>query len=238
MENISVLTTQNVNINYEIASVGDRYIAAMIDYFIMVAYGILIALIFEMFDWWDYADNMAVVIPLILPVMFYHLWSEVLLEGQSIGKKVRHLKVVNLDSSPVSLSSYLLRWFLGIFELSVSMGGIAILAIILNGHGQRIGDVAAGTTVINLRRRANVEDVLQWQAPANHIVKYPAVAQLTDYDIALIKEILYESERSDLQYPMYKLQEKLQATLRINPEGTRPNVFLHNVIADYNTIYG
>lgn len=238
MENLSVLTSQNVNIEYEIASVGDRYIATMIDYFIMAAYIIAVLLVFNATEQWLLLNNMLITIPIILPIMFYSLWSELLLEGQSIGKKVRRLKVVNLDGSSVSLGAYLMRWFLGIFELSVSAGGIAILAIVLSGRGQRIGDMAAGTTVVNLHRRLSVADILIWQAPKDHQIKYPAAAQLTDDDIALIKEILTESKHADLQYPMYMLQEKLQNLLHIAPQNSNAETFLRTIVADYNAIYG
>lgn len=237
MENISVLTTQNVAIEYEVASIGDRYVAAMIDYFIMAAYIIGIFLLFSALDITRLFNSAAVVIPLLLPILFYHLLSEVLLEGQSIGKKVRRLKVVSLDGSPVSLGAYLLRWFLGMIEATISAGGIAVLAIVLSGRGQRIGDMAAGTTVVNLRHRFTIEDALWWQTEPDHQVRYMATQQLSDDDIALIKEILTESRRADLKYPLYKLQEKLQQTLHIEPDALDAETFLHTIVKDYNYIY-
>ena len=238
MENLRVLTTQNVAIDYEIASVGDRYVAAIIDYLIIFGYILFVVILFN----WLEIDNLLyqakVLVPLALPILFYHFLSEWIFEGQSIGKKVRKLKVVRLDGSPVSVGDYLLRWFLGMIEATISAGGIAILAIVLSGRGQRIGDMAAGTTVVNLRRRLSIEDALLWQSPKDQPIRYQAAQELSDQDIDLIKEVLTESQRANLQAPMYHLQTQLQKRLRIAPDALSAEAFLQTIIKDYNRIYG
>src|SRR5882672_2889147 len=45
-----------------------------------------------------------------IPPLFYHLICEVLLNGQSVGKKATRVKVISADGGEPTLSQYLIRW--------------------------------------------------------------------------------------------------------------------------------
>src|SRR5690606_34920667 len=94
-----------------------------------------------------------------LPVIFYHLLCEVFMDGQTFGKKAIDIKVVKLDGSQPSVGSYFLRWLLQIVDLPF-FGAIGIITILVNGKGQRVGDLAAGTTVISLKHRTGIKDTI------------------------------------------------------------------------------
>ena len=77
MQTIEIQTTQNVNIEYPVASVGERIVAAIIDVLIMVGYFIAV---FFLYIWLiDETDGSAFYYPvaygviLFLPLFFYHL---------------------------------------------------------------------------------------------------------------------------------------------------------------------
>jgi uncharacterized RDD family membrane protein YckC len=241
--NIQIQTSQNVTIEYEVGSLGDRYVAGMLDLLVIWTYISIIALIVVyMLDSAisrsirDLDFGVLFYVLIMIPVAFYHPISEILFNGQSIGKMIMKLKVVRLDGSSLRLSDVLMRWLFRIAEVMISMGGIAIIAIIINGKGQRLGDMAAGTAVVNTKRRVDIDDNLLWLPTQDHQVQFPEVANLTDTDIESIKEIYEESQRIDSIFMVFHLAERLQKVLNITPN-MPPRLFVEAVIADYYSIH-
>jgi uncharacterized RDD family membrane protein YckC len=108
MTQLSINTTQNVNINFTAASVGDRILAQLLDLLVKIAYGITIFFSFQIFGLENLFDNLdqwsiiAIISVILLPVMFYSLVQESLWEGQTIGKKIMKMKVIKLDGYQAS----------------------------------------------------------------------------------------------------------------------------------------
>jgi uncharacterized RDD family membrane protein YckC len=245
MEIVKIKTTQNVDLEYEIASVGDRIVAALIDYLVILAYVITTAILATIF-----ISHIRVIgetyvviffVLLYLPVFLYDLVSEILLNGQSIGKLSRDIKVIKLDGSQPTMGSYLLRWLFRIIDISLSYGGIAILTILLNGKGQRIGDIAAGTTVIRLRKTISIQDTIFKKVNENHTGTFPEVENLSNVDIEIIKDVLKESiEHTDAKLRntlLLKTQAAILKKLQINSTMS-PRAFLETVVKDYNFYKG
>ena len=83
MEKITIVTTQNVAIEYKLASLGDRYVAALIDFFILFIYVISFALLSEYFPSLQNAPTWFYMAVIFLPISFYHLVFEIRFNGQS-----------------------------------------------------------------------------------------------------------------------------------------------------------
>ena len=66
---------------------------------------------------------------------------------------------VLLDGSPPTLGAYLLRWLLILVDTEILTPLVAIITIAANGKGQRIGDIAAGTTVVKTTKRVTLSQV-------------------------------------------------------------------------------
>ena len=106
MSQISINTSQNVNINFTIASVGERMLAFIIDLlvkgaYLFVAFYILFGFLnFDQFLYGlDYWSAVAVYIIITFPITIYPLVLESLMEGQTLGKKVMKIKVVKISSN-------------------------------------------------------------------------------------------------------------------------------------------
>ena len=148
MQSVEVRTAQNVKIRYEAASIGDRIVAFFLDGIVLVAITVgLSGLVSSM----EATLPVSVSVLLFLPLMMYHLLMEVFFNGQSIGKKTLNIKVVKLDGSRPSLGAYVIRWLFRILEITTFTGVLALIVILVNGKGQRLGDIAAGTTVVKIR---------------------------------------------------------------------------------------
>ena len=91
MNTIFVTTSQNIDVEYDLASLGERIAGYFIDLLIIIAYIIIIILLASLFHLFT-QETVWVTILLFLPVMFYDLACEVLLNGQSVGKKMMKIK--------------------------------------------------------------------------------------------------------------------------------------------------
>ena len=159
MDNIKIQTTQNVDIEYEVASIGDRILATLLDYLFFLAYFLIIAVIASFTDGALF-DSIALSVILVLPILFYDLVCEAVFQGRSFGKMIMKIKVVKLDGTQANFGAYLLRWLLRIIDTRLFSGVIALIAIVINGKGQRVGDMAAGTTVIKMKQKITLNDTI------------------------------------------------------------------------------
>ncbi len=160
MATVTVITNNNVEIEYEVAGIGDRVLATLVDWVIYLMYYGFIVLLYTNTPLRNYFSD-AVAIMLYLPVFFYHLLCEMFLEGQSIGKKALGIKVVMLDAGRPAFVNYLLRWIMTPLEFGFGFGIIALITCAANGRGQRLGDMLANTTVIRLKPRATLKETVQ-----------------------------------------------------------------------------
>lgn len=233
MDNFQIETAQNVNIYQNVAGIGDRILAHLIDGVVIVAYFFLILFIFIGVDLID-DDSYLFLFFMVagLPPFFYHLMFETFWNGQSIGKKVMRIRVVKLDGSKPAFSNYLLRWLLRLVDISIASGGVAVITILLNGKGQRLGDIAATTTVITEKKITDFREILLAELPENYTPKYPQVTVFTDREMQNIKSIYFSAKYQGNHNIILKLSEKLSQVMELNFD-EKPIEFVDTVIKDY-----
>ena len=233
MDNFQIETAQNVSIQQNVANVATRIGAYLIDLLIIVGYYVIAIWIFEGLDLSLGMDEWVVYMLLGIPVFFYNLLFEVLMNGQSPGKYVNKIRVVKIDGSKPTFGSYVLRWMLRLIDISIASGSVALLTILLNGKGQRLGDIAAGTTVITEKKRITIEDTLIADIPMDYLPTFPQVTMLSDADIQTIKELYRSARRKGNHGVILKLYAKIIGITDIKTE-LKPIEFIDIVIKDYN----
>ncbi|EAZ80416.2 putative RDD family protein [Algoriphagus machipongonensis] len=231
MEENYIETAHNIQIRQSPATVGTRILAQVIDFFIIGVYLILVS-ITAFFILKIENGSIAVTTLLILPFLLYHLLFEIFMNGQSIGKYTMEIRVVQLDGTRATIGSYLLRWILRPVDITLSSGGIALLTILLGGKGQRLGDLAAGTTVISLKQEAIKREDLLTKVNKEHEPKYPQVINLNDSQLTQIKKIRIEALKSHDFALINKLAEKTSTLLQVSYD-TKPLEFIDQLILDY-----
>ena len=228
---VKVQTSQNVYIHYELASLGARIGAYLIDGLVMAAY-IIAALIgyFQLFS----TQEPWILLILYIPVLFYHLLSELMMDGQSIGKKQLSIKVIKLDGTQPSLGSYLLRWILRPVDF-LFYGTAAILCIVIGGKGQRLGDLAAGTTVINTKKKPVLpnKNVLKEGINEDYEPTFRQVSRLSEGDVQIIMEVLSAYRKTGDVKAVLMLADKTKKLLEIDTD-LAPEQFLRLVVRDYS----
>jgi uncharacterized RDD family membrane protein YckC len=239
METVSINTTQNVEISYKVAGVGDRCIAFLIDIAFIFAYLFAVSFVFDLGQTLagirDLDANITIRVFIYLPVFFYHLLFEVFMNGQSLGKRIMRIKVVKLDNSRPGFLDYFLRWILRIIDITLTSGAAAILTIIFNGKGQRIGDLAAGTTVVKITGDVGLEETILTHVREDYTPSFSQVTQLTDEDMETVRKVLaLETEDRKIGDQMaFRAKAALQKKMDVQSEMS-PWTFLQTVLNDYN----
>ncbi|MFN1834421.1 RDD family protein [Balneola sp. MJW-20] len=238
-------TAQHVKLNYEIAGVGERVLAYLLDgFFIGVYYFVLAAVSVSLGEYLgdDILDKQWIVIAVIvIPITLYHLLMEVFWKGYSIGKRIVGIRVAKIDGTRADLSGYLLRWIFRLVEITMVGGVLAFVTILVNGKGQRLGDIVAKTCVIKDRKKVKLDETLFAELDEDYEPVYEQVRELGDKDISVIRKVL--SSRSKYDHDTWFLM--LQRTAKLIEEKadiSRGDMnalsFLETVISDYNALHG
>jgi len=240
MVNLQINTTQNVNIQFNAASLGDRILAFILDFLLIAAYLFAVFYLAGAMGLLDQKMNQwskAAIISLIsLPALLYTLLSEFFMEGQTLGKKVMKVKVVKLDGYQASGLDYFTRWIFRLVDifLGFGTGGIAILSIALSKNSQRLGDMAAGTAVISLKDTYNISHTILEEVSDYYQPHYPSVINLTDRDMQIIKDMFTIAQKKNDYPTMIKLREKIEKTTNTS-KGTKTDYeFISIIIKDYS----
>lgn len=238
MENINIETAQNIDIQYEIAGIGDRILAGLIDTLVVVAYVFAIAIVSDLVEMnVGYAVSM---IAFFLVPMLYYLLCEILMNGQTIGKRAMSIKVARIDGTQPTLSNYLLRWLLRIVDVSFMF--IGVIVMLFTEKVQRIGDLAAGTVVIKLKNRVTLNDTIYVELRENYTPTFPQVEKLNDSDMEVIKDVLKALHKTANSIAIFNMADHaksvIERKMEIDHVAMPPRQFLDMVISDYNYYRG
>ena len=235
MANLNISTTQNVQLEYKIASIGERILALLIDLSIFILYFYIVSLLTSFFNtiFTDHWTVFGLQNLLLLPVMFYSLYMHILFNGKTVGKMLVKTQVVRVDGSPPHWSHYMIRWMLRLVDLWIFFGAIAALTILFSNKRQRLGDAAAGTVVISTKNKIKITHTILEEIEETYQPTFLNVTQLTDKDVRLIKET-YQIALQTSDYKTLKaLRNKVAEVLQIKSD-LYDKQFIDVVLKDYN----
>lgn len=225
-EFLQIDTPENVVFGYEVAGIGSRFLAAMIDHLAIGVMQLIVALLALMIltgvGAMSDMDNLSAwVIGGLGLISFVLLWGyyivfEALWNGQTPGKRLLKLRVIRVDGTPITLVEALVRNLTRLIDFLPITYGIGIVTMFINQQSRRLGDLAAGTLVVFERPEITLES-LRTPAPAGVFstiaqtarLSQPAeagqpletvaelpVERLTERDIAMVED--YLRRRRDL----------------------------------------
>jgi uncharacterized RDD family membrane protein YckC len=255
METVEINTAFNVGLNFEYAIFHKRALAYAIDLATLIIY--LFFMKFFLYTGLNLntENNQGLDIVLIsIPMLLYSLISEVLMNGQTIGKKILKIRVISLEGGEPTLGQFILRWITKFFEWPFLFGYIAvsyenivsyvfitclcaipvIVLVLATRKKQRLGDLAAGTTVVETKTELSLNDTIFINvANENYKPTFPEVMKLSDNDINTINTILSQTRKS-MNYELcqrveYKVKDVLE--IKTNLYGV---AFLKKLMEDYN----
>ncbi|AEH01770.1 RDD family protein [Lacinutrix sp. 5H-3-7-4] len=232
MKEFQIETAQNIAIEQNAASIVDRMLGYIIDSAIIYIYIILVYLLLIKLDL-DPRDSWAIYLLCSLPAFLYYVLLETFWDGQTVGKSLVKTRVVKLDGSKAGFGNYFVRWILRLVDVVFTSGGLATLTILLKGNGQRVGDIAAGTTVITEKRKVKLSDTIIKEIDPSYIPKYSQVTLFKDAEIQTIKTVFEDAKRHGNHNVILKLNNRVKEVMQVEPIET-PVEFLNTVLKDYN----
>jgi uncharacterized RDD family membrane protein YckC len=241
MKTIEIRTAQNIVIEFTLADTLSRALAFMLDNFIILGtYWIFTIFFLSLNASWMSETNFAEVILMVSFLglyMLYFFLLEILFRGQTLGKKALQIRTVRIDGSEAKPGDYLLRSFFCLFDGLMTLGSMGGLLIQTSAHKQRLGDLAANTTVIKTLSHSgfSLNDILSIKSLENYTPIYPAVRTLSEKDMLLIKTTLlqYQATPNEAHLELINLlTENICTKLNISIKGQNIE-FLRTLIKDY-----
>ena len=232
MNQFQIETAQNVTITQNSSNLGDRMLAYIIDSFVIGIYSILAIILLVSLEI-DFADMWALYLVMSLPAFLYYLLLETFTDGKTIGKGLMSLRVVKLDGSKPNFGNYFVRWVLRIIDVIMTSGGAAVLTILIRGNGQRIGDIAAGTTVISEKKKVGLHNTILREIPEDYKPQFSQVTLFNDREMQTIKELYDKARRNGEHNVIVSLDKRIKEVTGISTT-LRPIDFVDVVVKDYN----
>jgi len=254
-------TPESVTFAYEVAGVGNRFIAALIDttllfttlillnLIVWVALGILdgsdLGVLDDVPSW---AEGLVIALYALLNFVIYwgyYVLFEWIWNGQTPGKRIVKIRVLRMDGNPAGFVEVLLRNLVRPVDFLPGGYGLGLLVMLLNDKSRRLGDYAAGTLVI--RELANVSlDALVTRPPSTApavdemlLLAFPEIRRLTSTDYELLQETLARSHRGAIsQHNVERLARALAVRLGVPAPKDWDNTlqFLEQVGAAYRQL--
>ena len=233
--NTHIVTGQFVHISQTPATFGERMGAQLIDWVLELVY--LFAMIWLLGKVEELLTNdkiqlMAYLLLLFIPLGFYSLLWELFNHGQTPGKRLMKLRVVNVDGSSPSLGALVMRWLLWIAD-GPSLGFLGIFVMLITRNHQRFGDMAAGTMVIKLASYNKISVTLDEFDHLSPDYKpfYPQASDLSLEQVNLITQTLQGSPDDP---HITALADKVRQVLTItHVKETNSHDFLSRIVRDY-----
>jgi uncharacterized RDD family membrane protein YckC len=255
MATVQINTAFNVGLDFEIAAFHKRLLAYIIDLvLLLIYYYVILNFVIENLEISPENSLAFEILTIALPMYFYSLLMEVLMNGQTIGKKIMQIRVISLEGGEPTFGQFVLRWITKFFEYSFFFGyifdprfprmtylfatcfsGISVIIIILSTKkNQRLGDLAAGTVVVDAKTSMNINDTIFINVNTNNYkVAYPEVMRLSDNDINTIKTVLTQARKNHNHDICMRVEYKIKDVLKIESKLSSID-FLEKLLEDYN----
>jgi len=260
MPAIQINTPFNLALDFEVAPLHKRIIAYVLDILILIVYSWGIRkFMYGVLDVplnTGWGTNFGLDILFVsIPMLLYPFICELSMHGQSLGKKLMGIRVMSIEGGEPTVSQYLLRWVTRFFEWPLVFGfvlpnfyvifqlflvgffGVFVVVIIaISKSNQRLGDLGAGTVVVDTRIKTYLhETVFVEISEKDYTVHFPEVMKLTDRDINTIKSILDVASRKGDFKLATSAADKIKNHLKIQ-SNLSPFDFLEKILMDYNYI--
>jgi len=208
-ETLDIQTPENVAFGYQVAGIGSRFLASLLDTLLILLLQIVVILVFVLvlsaFDLlgetiaaWVYA-----VLGVVGFIFFwgYYIFFEMLWNGQTPGKRWVGLRVIRTDGTPITLSESFIRNLTRLVDFLPAMYGIGIISMFLDKQSRRLGDLAAGTLVVHDRAPISIQSLsarrsaIAVQGHKLASLDGLPLERITNDDLALIEDFLLRREQ-------------------------------------------
>lgn len=234
-----IVTGEAVALEIRPAGVGSRGVALVID--LACQFVVTLAWVWALTQTSLSSDGAAVeaivLTMFVATVLGYPVGFETLWRGRTLGKAAMGLRVVRDDGGPIRFRHAFVRGLVGVVvdRPGVSVGLLALIPMLLTQRSKRIGDLAAGTVVVQERVPSRV---VAAPVVASELAGWAAGLDLSGVDDTLALQIRHFLARARQLSPQVREEMGNQLLARIGevvgplPAGMAPWIYLQTIIAE------
>ena len=237
MRTLEIVTSQNVAIDYNLANIGERGVAFIMDVIFMGIIIFIASIVINYVVPDEYVGVIAYSFAFVV-FSFYSLISEIAMNGQSWGKKLTGLKVVKINGTEARLSDYLVRWAFRSVDIYLTSTTLGIIMINSTVKSQRLGDMLANTAVVKIKpeRKVTLANIESLKNKTTHAIQYKEVAHMNEKEMLVLKSALDQAKQNPNRAHAEALQmlsSVMEERLRIQNQEKSDREFLQKLINDY-----
>jgi uncharacterized RDD family membrane protein YckC len=243
MDNLVIDTPEQIPLEFAVAGIGSRFLALALDTLIQTAVGLGLGAMalavgvrgpkMPTRGAW----TLAILTILWFLVQFgYFALFEALWNGQTPGKRLTHLRVIQDSGRPITTYDAVARNLLRIVDSIPALYGVAIISALFSAKSKRLGDYVAGTVVVHEKTVA-LDPGVRWDLAASSGSSRYDVSRLAPEEFQLIEAFLLR--RNQLAGEVRaetgrKIIQRLSASLAFSPEDARnPEALLETLASAY-----
>ncbi|HUN23372.1 MAG TPA: RDD family protein [Anaerolineales bacterium] len=172
-----IQTPERVSLGYALADIGARFMACAIDtaiigVILLFINGLVFVLMLIPFESVLLDSAFSIFIGLLILLQLavflgYYIFFEQFWNGQTPGKYVLGLRVLNQQGVPVSFAEVVIRNLLRLADFLPGSYTVGVVSMLFNRQGLRLGDLAAGTMVVYDQKKVALEQVKNSLQAAN-----------------------------------------------------------------------
>jgi len=158
-QKLTIDTPEQINLEYEIAGIGSRFMALFVDLMLQGLAGIVILLMMffagvtflSLFGQGTWAVAFWIAAAFILQWGYFAIF-EIVWKGQTPGKRQAGIRVINETGREASVYEAVARNFVRVVDSLPGMYALGVLVMFISPQNKRLGDYVAGTIVIHDRK--------------------------------------------------------------------------------------
>jgi uncharacterized RDD family membrane protein YckC len=230
-EKLIIETPEQTSIEFPLAGIGSRFLALLIDSLIQTGVAIVLGLIFfglsrgfgatgagqsSAADVWVTAF---IIFGFFLLIYGYFILFEAIWNGQTPGKRLTHIRVIEDSGQPITAIDSVGRNLLRIIDQLPFAYGIGVLCAWISPQSKRLGDFVAGTVVVHEKTIDTVP--AHWSTPEQSATHQYGANHLTPEEFALVEMFLSrrDSLEAGVRYDMAAgIVHRIQTKLVLPPE--------------------
>jgi uncharacterized RDD family membrane protein YckC len=239
-EKLIIDTPEQIALEFPLAGVGSRFLALAFDTVLQVGALIIFIAIALAVRWiasvsisslstWTMALLVAAwfVVYTGYFALFESIWT-----GQTPGKRLVGLRVIEISGRPVTVYGAIIRNLIRIVDQMPAIYAVAILSVLITRRQQRLGDLAAGTVVVHERSEALAPAASRPASSTRH-----GAHRLGPDDIVLIEGFLRRREDLDSWVRLdasRRIAKRMAEKLEISVSGDEERLLEH-LAAEYRS---
>src|SRR3712207_5951124 len=150
----TIETPEQIDVAYDIAGIGSRFLAALIDHLLfgIVLFFSCLALTFFVSQVAPGPNEFIVLavfaISMLLLLCAYYIFFETIWNGQTPGKRIMGLRMLRTDGRPIGFTGSTIRNIIRLIDFLPSFYGVGFLTMFIDKRSRRLGDIAAGCIAV------------------------------------------------------------------------------------------